>query len=744
MSNIKKNIVIFFTQKSNRSVEYKSKKIWKLYLVSSIIFFGFVAVSYKLFKIQVIDREVYAEKAAKQHQTELILSAERGNVYDRNGKILATTIKSLTIAADPKIIEDKILLCRNLSKILGVSYNDIYNKIHNAKRSFIKIARGIDYEKINAIKALDDKGLIILEEPKRSLPYGNVGVQIIGVTNYLNKGQSGIELLYDSLLNGKNGFLKSYRDALGNLRVSADHPIVPAIHGNSIQLSIDIDMQRIIEHELAMGMERSGAAAGTVIAIKPQTGEVLAMASYPTFDPKKIDKNSQDGMRNRGITDIYEPGSTFKMITAASAMQEGLIEPNTMVDGLGGTAKFKGYTIRDVHGIGRVPFKKAMEQSSNIVFANLANRIEDNKFYAYLRNFGFGILTGIDFPGEVKGRIQKPSEFHHGSKRYMGHGYGLSATALQMVNSYATLANDGVMMKPYFMKKIFNNNGEVITYVRPETIRRVITDTIARKVTDLLVAVVDSGSGKAARIQGMRVAGKTGTSQQLVNGVYSKQNYNASFVGFYPAEDPQIAVIVVVDRPSFSIYGGSNSAPIFKDIAVRIMNMYPDFAKYRTQEKIIIDKKLDSLKITDSLLVPNISGMKVTDAMDKLDVLGLKLGTSSTDGFVFEQFPKSGSKVPYGTRINITISKTQDESLANEDKSNNSENTNNSLNITNNQNSSQKKVFKHNVIGLPLRNAVSILQKEGVITKVRGRGTVYAQTWNLNKFKQNICVLDCK
>lgn len=714
--------------KNNKTPEHKSKRIWKFYAVSLFIFLGFGLVIAKLFKIQVIDADKYKERAEKQHQTELILSAERGHIYDRNGKILATTIKSLSVAVDPKVIQDKALLIKNLSKILEISTAELNKKITNSKKSFIKLARGIDYEKIGLLKAIDDKGLIIIEEPKRSLPYGNVGVQIIGITNYLNKGQSGIELLYDSLLNGKNGFLKSYRDAFGNLRVSADHPIVQAVHGNSIQLSIDIDMQRIIEHELLAGMERSGAAAGTVIAIKPQTGEILAMASYPTFNPSKIDSKSQEGMRNRGITDIYEPGSTFKMITAAAGMQEGLIDANTMVDGLGGTAKFKGYTIRDVHGIGRVPFKKAMEQSSNIVFANLANRIDDHKFYAYLRNFGFGILTGIDFPGEVKGRIQKPAEFHHGSKRYMGHGYGLSATALQMVNSYATLANDGVMMKPYFLKKIFNNKGETITDIRPEKIRRVITDTISKKVTELLVAVVDSGSGKAARIQGMKVAGKTGTSQQLVNGVYSKQNYNASFVGFYPAEDPQVAVIVVVDRPKYSIYGGSNSAPIFKDIAVRIMNMYPDFAKYRTftPTQTIIN---DTLPVVDSILVPNIAGMKVTDAISKLDMLGLKLGTFTNDGYVFEQFPKYGTKVAKNSRIDITTKHTNEE-----------------LKTVNNGLSSHSinKDIKHNVIGLSLRNAVSILQKDGIITKVRGRGVVYNQVWNKDKSNKNICILECR
>lgn len=723
----------------NRSAEYKSKKLWKFYSIILLIIIGFIVIVAKLFKVQVLEREEYAKKAEKQHQTQLTLGAERGNIYDRNGKILATTIKTITIAIDPKVLENKKNVTKTISEIVGLNQNEILSKINKSKRSFVKIATGIDYELITKLKSIEDKGLILIEEPKRSLPYGNVGVQIIGITNYLNKGQSGIELIYDTLLNGKNGFLKTYRDAFGHLRVSADHPIVPAIHGNSIQLSIDIDIQRIVEHELLAGMERSGAEAGTVILVKPQTGEIISMASYPTFDPKNINKSSVDGMRNRGITDIYEPGSTFKMITAASAMQEGLIESNTMVDGLGGVAKFKGYTIRDVHGIGKVPFKKAMEQSSNIVFANLANRIEDNKFYSYLRNFGFGILTGIDFPGEVKGTIPKPADYHHGSKRYMGHGYGLNATALQMVNSYATLANNGIMMKPYFLKKIFNNQGNVVQEFRPETIRRVITDTIAHKVTDLLVAVVDSGSGKAARIRGMRVAGKTGTSQQLVNGVYSKQNYNASFVGFYPAEDPQVAVIVVVDRPKFSIYGGANSAPIFRDIAVRIMNMYPSFSKYRSKdnESNIYNDTL--IKKIDSVFVPAISGMKVIDAINELSILGLNLGSQTSTGFVFEQYPKAGEKVPVGSRIDITIKGSSD-NLSN-NKINNIDNSNSESN--NNSEQNKPKIIKHNVIGLSIRRAVSILQKDGILTKINGKGIVKSQNWSIDKNGYQVCLLNC-
>lgn len=727
--------------KKNKAPEYKSKRIWKFYFATLFIFLGFSLVLGKIFKLQVIDGDKYAAKAQKQHQAELILSAERGNIYDRNGKVLATTVKTLSVAVDPRVITDKSSLVKNLSQILGITEAELLKKINGSKKSFVKLARGVDYEKVSVLNAIKDKGLIVVPEPKRSLPYGNVAVQIIGITNYLNKGQSGLELLYDSLLNGKNGFLKSYRDALGNLRVSADHPIVPAIHGNSIQLSIDIDVQRIVEHELAAGMERSGAAAGTVIAIKPQTGEVLAMASYPTFDPNKIDKNSQDGMRNRGITDIYEPGSTFKMITASAAIQEGIINANTMVDGMGGVAKFKGYTIRDVHGIGRVTFRKAMEQSSNIVFSSVANSIEDNKFYAYLRNFGFGILTGIDFPGEVKGRVPKPSEYNGGSKRYMGHGYGLSTTALQMVNSYATVANNGVMMKPYFLKKIFNNKGEVIKYISPESIRRVITDTVARQVTDLLVSVVDSGSGKAARIQGIKVAGKTGTSQQIVDGAYSKQNYNASFCGFYPANDPQVAIIVVVDKPKYSIYGGANSAPIFRDICIRLMNMFPEYSKHRAEVEyssnnlkindVDSKKNTDSLEHIDSVLVPNLLGMQITDANEKANILSLKVASFSNEGYVFEQFPRGGTKVPIGTTIDVTL-----KNSANISK--------NSTQIDKSELSKTLQFKKHNVIGLPLRNAVAILQKEKIITKIRGHGTVFNQIWNVNKGGELACILECR
>lgn len=696
---------------------------WKFKLVMAFVVIAFGMVFSKLVQLQLIKGPEYRERAKRQHESKMAIAASRGNIYDRNGKLLATTIKIISVAVDPTLIEDKNNICTFLAKITNRSKFDFIQKIDQADKkdkSFTWLVRGIEAYKANELKKIKDKGLIIIEESKRLFPYGTIGSQIIGLTDTDNKGIAGIEKAYDSTLIGKNGFIYRYRDARGDLRYAANLPKQEAQNGKNLQLTIDIDLQRVVEAALQRGMDRSQAEAGTVICIRPKTGEILAMASYPVFDPHKPGKTSFSGMRMRGITDTYEPGSTFKMITAAAALQEGICDENTMFEGYGGTATFKSFTIHDVHGMGRVTFRKAMEQSSNIILSEVANRMEDKKFYKYIRDFGFGIPTGIDLPGEVSGRIQKPENFNAGSKRYMGHGYGLSCTALQLVNAYATIANQGNMMKPFIVNKIFDNSTNYFVTINPQKVRSVISPNTATRLANIGVGIVDSGSGKQTIISGLRIAGKTGTSQQIENGQYSKSNYNASFVGFYPAEDPQVAVLALVDRPRGSIYGGTNAAPIFKDVATSLIAMYPEFAKsiqYKNNQIIA--------KQSDSILVPSINGMQLSEAKKMVATLGLNLKSEASDGLVFSQFPKEGSKVPAKTTINVTVI-AMSRAVGVKDSLKKDEN------------------MKHNVLGLSMRRAVAILQKSGVYSKVLGQGKVINQTWTKDKNNKLFCTLECK
>ncbi len=698
--------------RNNDEVTSTPTKFWKFWIVMVSVNIGFFFVIVRLFAIQVVKGDEYREKAKKQHESRVEIAAKRGNIYDRNCKLLATTIQSISLAVDPDLLEDSDALCDSLGKSLNQLPSKFKQKIENAKGNFVWLVRGVTYSPfLTKLKNIKEKGIIVIEEPKRIFPFGSVGAQVVGFTNVDNKGIEGIERGYDTLLRGNSGYMIMYRDGLRRLRPSPDLPLIPAQDGRSVQLTIDIELQRIIEHELSRGILAAQASAGTVIAIKPQTGEIIAMASFPSFDPGN--RNAPpEAKRNRGITDVFEPGSTFKLITACAGIEENVVNEEEIMDGHNGSFQFKSFTIKDVHAMGRVPFREAIHHSSNIILSEVASRIGDDRFYKYIRNFGFGNNLGIDVPGEISGKVPKPAQFTSGTIRFLGHGYALNSTPLQVVNAYATVANNGQMMKPFLVKGIVNDNNQFQEH-KPEKVRRVISEKTAKRITELFVGVVDSGSGKKAIIPGLRIAGKTGTAQQIVNGQYSKQDYFASFVGYYPADNPQIAIIVVVDKPRVSIYGGASAAPIFQNIASRIISINPDYSLDK-KEKIDSLRKLDK----DTIIVPSISGMYLKDAKIMLSEYGLRLNTNETKGIVFNQFPKSGTKILKGNSINVTLV---------------SENSNN-----NNSNQS----LKHDVTGLTLRRALALLQKSGVHTKVIGKGKVLSQTWYGDKTNLT-CTLTC-
>lgn len=694
------------------STNYKGPKgkLWKFQLVFAFILLGLILSIIRLFNIQVLNSEKYVNLAKRQHESKIDLRAERGNILDRNGNLLATTFSSLSVAVDPTLLENKDKICDIIAKNLDISKSKLLNKIRKSNGSFVWLVRGELPNRLSELRGIKDKGLILIEEPKRNFPYRKTASQIVGFTNIDNKGISGIELGWDSLLIGRSGFMLMYRDGLGRLRPSPELPFIEPIHGNSIELTIDVELQQIVEYELAKGIERTLAEAATVIAIKPQTGEILAMASYPFFDPYNITKQSSAGMRLRGITDVYEPGSTFKMITAAAALEEKLVSEDEIFDGHNGVLSIRGGVIRDVHAMGKVDFRTAMVNSSNIILSEVANRLPSNKLYSYIRNFGFGLKTEIDLPGEVSGKLPKPENFHANTKRYLGHGYGLSVNALQLVNSYAAVANGGKLMKPFLVKKVYNSNGDILHENKPQQIRQVISESTCIKLTDLLVSVVDSGSGKAARIDGLRIAGKTGTSQQLVDGRYSKSDYHASFAGFLPAENPKIALVVIVDRPRRSIYGGYNAAPIFRNISARWMsaNDYSD--------KVLISKNENSEK--DSVLMPNLIGLQGEIANKILDEIGIDYDKVNESHFVYNQLPKAGDYVPKYEKVIVTSGEFQNNDEENQDR-------------------------RHDVIGFKLNKALNLLHQAGVYVKVVGKGRVYKQEWD-EKDGQVICTLYSK
>ncbi|MFN8361908.1 MAG: penicillin-binding transpeptidase domain-containing protein [Candidatus Kapaibacterium sp.] len=692
----------------------ETNKSWKIGVLLVIFLLAFSGILVRLFIIQIVKSGEYRALARKQYESRIELKPERGRIYDRNGHVIASTIKSASFAVDPHLVEHPRTIALALEMLTGDSAAVWEQKIRTSQKSFLWLARG-NIDRLSLLDTLQDKGLIKVTEPRRNYLFGNAASQIVGCTSVDNQGLSGVELALDSLLRGEGGFMIMQRDGRGNLRPSVDLPTNPASNGHSVQLTLDIELQRIAEYELQRGIADAQAMSGTIIALDPATGEVLAVASSPSFNPNRPATASQESMRIRAITDMYEPGSTFKLITAAAAIEEKTIRGTDTVDAHHGVWKLSdGYEIKDSHPLGRITFAEAIEQSSNVVFALQSQKIPDDKFYKYARDFGFGITLGIDVPGEVSGRMKKPREFDGATKYFMAYGYELAATALQIVNAYSAVANGGVMMKPYLIKKILDENGNEIESYSPQKIRRVISPETAKELTELFCGVVERGTGVEARVQGMRIAGKTGTAQQLVDGTYSKKAYTASFVGFFPADKPKIAMMIMLDKPQTDIYGGKTAAPIFRRIAQRWISA--------THIEGIKDEILTEQ--SDSVTVPDVRGISVENAEVVLHQLGLRLKNRG-QGIIAQQSPLPAIRVVRGSEI-LAESRVPTPQVVNTDSTE----------------KARIAALRPDVRGMTVRRALAVLHAAGTKVKVIGSGSVQRQTWAPGKEKS--CTIECK
>jgi cell division protein FtsI (penicillin-binding protein 3) len=709
--------------------EQAPRAMWKFWLVVLLLNFGFLAVILRLFVVQVIDSQKYSSIAKQQHESKVTLRSDRGSIYDRNGKLIAGTIQSISIAIDPLLLKEKeqdkdklkekakeIKKQEDLNKVVEiiekytkVPRQQLLQKIYSSSQSFMWLARGLLPEEADELRDIHARWLIKIQEPRRHFLYDKTGSQIIGITNIDNHGVSGIEARYDTVLGGVSGYMIMQRDGKGRLHPSADLPSFPATHGASLQLTIDIDLQRSAEYELEQGILRTGAESGTVIALKPETGEILAIASYPSFNPNNTIDITSTTLRNRAYTDLYEPGSTFKAFIAASAIEEKLLNPMTIVDGHNGEIDLGYFKVKDDHPLGQVPFHVALEQSSNVVFSSVGNSIPDKKFYKYLRDFGFGTTLGLDVYGEQPGKLKKTSEFNQTTKRFMGFGYGIMVTPLQVACGFSAIANKGVLMRPHLVKKIIGNNEEEVIEIKPQKIRKVISEKTCSTMTKMLIGVVEYGTGSQTKINGIKIAGKTGTTKQVVNGAYSSEFYTASFAGYFPAENPKVALIITLDKPKGDYYGGSTAAPIFREIAVRMMASSSEYAQVKT---------LATIQLQDSALTPNVRGMFITDAENILKGYGFRVKKMADSGIVLYQSPAPGVPTVIGKEISI------------------GSNVNQQFTDT----TSQK---KPTVVGLSLRRAISILHANNIKTTVSGSGKVRRQEWTRAKNGEIWCKLIC-
>jgi cell division protein FtsI (penicillin-binding protein 3) len=565
-------------KKEYAKLNLDSSNIWKLLSVLLVLNIAVIILISRLFQIQIIKHSEYSKRATEYQLKRIEIKGNRGKIFDSKGTLLVTNTKSIEIAVDPIVINDvnyrnkRNQLLVLLSRVTNKPINYFLRKISNTKNRYVVLSKDINIRHKQAFRDLKFFGLIVNEVSERSFPYDNLAAHLLGFTNSDGIGISGIEYQFDSLLKGTSGYIILKRDLLRNFHAGAELPSSQPQDGMNIELTIDSDLQSIVEYELKAGMELTQSDGGSVVIMNPRTGEILALASAPSFNPNILSERRPENVRNRAINDKYEPGSTFKLITASAALEEGLVKPDDVFSGYGGSYTVGGRTITDVHGYGNITFREAIEKSSNVVFSQVAAKIPNKTFYKYIRDFGFGLLTDIELPGEARGSVPKPQQITLNLQRSIGYGYGISTTPLQVLGAYCAVANGGNLVKPYLIKTIFDNENNIVYRGKSKNVRRVISNEISDLIKHLFTGIVDRGTGKAVRIPNLRIAGKTGTSSQIVDGVYSKSKYNASFVGFFPVENPQLAMIIVLDSPKGSYYGGTTAAPIFRNIALRIIN----------------------------------------------------------------------------------------------------------------------------------------------------------------------------
>lgn len=527
--------------------------------------FAWLALLARLAEIQIFRHDRYAAAALRQHERRLVLPARRGSILDRRGEVLAVDISNPSLYVDPARVTDREKTVRELCRRFGLRRPRVEAAVRGPGR-FAWVTRAF-VERDEAERAVRElPGVLIREEQKRLYPSGRAASHLVGFTNTDGVGLEGIEKANDSDLRGREGWTTEYVDARGRTWRPPGGAIMPPLTGSSVVLTIDRRFQGIAEQELHRAVAKARARGGTVIIVDPRTGEILALANEPCYDPEAPGASALERFRNRAVTDLFEPGSTFKVVTAAAALEEKCVRRETMFDTGPGVQTVSGVSLHDAHPHGTIPFEEVIAYSSNIGTARAALLVGNDGIYRFARRFGFGLRTGIELPGEVSGVLRPPDLWSGRSLITVAIGQEVSVTALQLVMAFSALANDGDLMRPFVTRALLDDAGRVTSWTEPQRVRNVVSAGTARTVREFLSLGVEQGTGKNARLEWCAVGGKTGTAQKFVDGTYRSGRYVSSFCGFLPADDPEIVCLVVIDEPRGAYYGGTVAAPVFRKI----------------------------------------------------------------------------------------------------------------------------------------------------------------------------------
>mgnify|MGYP001190353068 FL=1 len=575
-----------------------------LRIFSTVILFFviLIIIIVRLVNLQIIHHDEYLFKAERQQFKTKEVYANRGLICDVNGDILAYNINVVDFFVDTRMCDAKKreIIADKFSSVLGIKKQELLDKINSSNRN-VCVAKDVTLDKALELKNFVIDGLFYEEKQLRAYPFNKLASHIIGYVNKELTAVDGIEKVYNKYLSGQKGLIYYERDVRGRIvQIQNDLSVQPK-DGADVFLTIDRVYQQILEDELDKGIKKFSANYGIGIIMNPQNGDVLALASLPSYDPNDYGKYSNDERRNKAITDLYEPGSTFKSIALATFIDNNLVKDNEIID-CSQPIKVSNVTIKDDHGVGAVRPIDILAHSSNIGMAKLSTRIGIEDFYYYLRNFGFGNITGLGLPGEVNGILPKPNSINQFNKMYMSFGYNVSVTPIQMITSYCALVNGGTLYKPNIVKKIVYKQSNKVEEIQPQIVRTCISKNTSDKIKEYMKAVVEYGTARRAfeDFKFVEIGGKTGTAQIIESGKHTNLRHNSSFIGFIPYNNPKLVCYILISDPKGGFAGGQVAAPVFKNIMRKILIINDDLLpKDKKQLAIKIDTSLFDINTTN-------------------------------------------------------------------------------------------------------------------------------------------------
>ena len=641
----------------------KDQILARMYVALTLLGLVPLAVAAQMGQILVTETDALRDQVRRQARSTVTIPAMRGAILDRNGRGLATNTARYDLALDPTVEgfqERAGTFFDKLASLTGVPAAQYRRTVANRHSpQYVRLRQELTPRQHEEIRSWDVPGVILTPEFGRRYNYGTTAAHVIGHVGSDGHGLAGLELAYDDTLTGTPGRRIVRRDRSGRIEAYVGGKVVQPERGDDLVLTIDLVRQAALENELRRGVRESGAEWGTAVAMDPSTGAVLAMANVPTYNPNRPGQADSDARRNRALTDRFEPGSTFKLVGAVAAIEQDLVSLDDSVATGDGWAVFHGYTMKDVQAHGTISFADVIAKSSNVGMAKTVEQLDRGTFYQYARNMGFSQPTWIDLPGEVGGVLKRTPQWSATTQTSMAIGYEVSVTPLQLLTAYSALANGGLIKRPYVVAERRDVTGKTLWQNEPETIRRAFREETADTLRAAFERVVEDGTGTNAQIDGLRVAGKTGTALRLSEGEYSADETRASFVGFFPSDAPEVALLVVLGSPDGGPHGGEVAAPVFRRVARRWAGTFPTVVDRMTPDPSPApdaapaddQSSADALPADRPDTMPDLTGLSTRRAVAWLRARGIEVRLNG-EGEVVRQRPRPGASVP--TRVLLT------------------------------------------------------------------------------------------